>query len=273
LLVAIFWARKKKIPVVISEHWSGYMRGMFDAMPYWRKWAYKRLGKVNRILPVSSYLQENMQRCGIEGKYQVLPNVVEENDVTTEKRGQFSFLMIADLVDEIKNVSGVIRAFNQVAKQNSEAELYIIGGGPDEAELRKLAGQMEHAERIHFYGRLPNGEVKRLLPQFQCLVVNSRVESFGVVLLEAHAAGLPVITTKCGGPEEWVEEGDISIPVDDDQALPKAMVEMMDSNHTTQFFKWRACLPDNISAQLQEVYIKVFHENQRMQKRKKKKTQ
>jgi glycosyltransferase involved in cell wall biosynthesis len=273
LLVAAFWAKKKKIPVVISEHWSGYMRGMFDAMPYWRKWAYKRLGKVNRILPVSTFLQDNMQRCGIQGKYQVLPNVVEENAFTGKKRSRFSFLMIADLVDNVKNVSGVIRAFDQIAKRKSEAELHLIGGGPDESELRKLASQMTNAERIHFYGRLPNSEVKRLLPEFHCLVVNSRVESFGVVLLEAHAGGLPAIVTRCGGPEEWVEEGDISIAVDDRTALHKAMLDMMLEDHNTQFTKWKACLPQNISSQLQEVYVKVFHENQRMQKRKKKKAQ
>jgi glycosyltransferase involved in cell wall biosynthesis len=271
LLVAVFWAKKKKIPVVISEHWSGYMRRMFERMPYWRKWAYKRLGKVERILPVSAYLEENMRRCGIRGKYVVIPNVVEANEYAAKRTAHFSFVMVADLADDVKNISGVLQAFNQVAAKSPGIELHIIGGGPDEEALKKMAGELENSQYIHFHGRLANSEVKHLLPQYHCLIVNSRVESFGVVLLEAHAAGLPVITTQCGGPEEWVEEGDLIIPKDDGAALKNAMLEMIEVKKEVQFDKWKACLPENISHELQQVYAQVFHEYPRKQEGRKKK--
>ncbi len=268
LLVVVFWARKKNIPVVISEHWSGYMRGVFESMPYWRKWAYRRLGKVNRILPVSNYLQKNMQRCGIQGSYLVVPNVVESNHESAKKKANFSFVMVADLVDEIKNVSGVIAAFDKVASEFTTIELHIIGGGPDERMLHDFAKTQIHSSRIHFHGRLANNEVKKQLPHHHCLIINSRVESFGVVLLEAHAAWLPVITTKCGGPEEWIEEGDLSIPINDTPALVKAMKARLNDTKTYEFTKWQACQPEEVASQLQNIYLSVYHEEQKKQAQK-----
>ena len=265
LLIAVYWAKKKNIPVVISEHWSGYMTGVFQKLPYWRKWAYKRFGKVNCILPVSTYLKTNMIAVGIEGKYTVVPNVVEENTAIREKLGGFAFVMVADLVDDIKNITGVIQAFEKVFESHKTVSLHLIGGGPDQELINEMVASSSAKEAINLYGRLPNSEVKRLLPQFHALIINSRVESFGVVMLEAHAAGLPVITTKCGGPEEWVEQGDISIPFGSSLALIKAMEANLIETQTYEFTKWQACQPKEVAEQLHNIYLSVYHEEQRKQ--------
>ena len=260
-LVVALWAKSKGIPVVITEHWSGYMRGIFDSLPKWRKWSYKRLAKVNRVLPVSGHLQVHMHRNGMVGKYAIVPNVVDVDFAPAQKVPGFSFVMVADLVDEIKNISGVINAFEKAYQQNDKLTLHIIGGGPDEALIQERVKNSTAKKAIYLYGRLTNVEVKALLPQFNCLVLNSRVETFGVVLLEAHAAGLPAIVTKCGGPEEWLEEPDISIEIDDDEALLKAMNEMVkrkNSNHT--FTRHLACTPEKIGEKLQQVYQQVLKE-------------
>jgi glycosyltransferase involved in cell wall biosynthesis len=262
LLLPVYWAKKKNIPVVISEHWSGYMTGVFNQLPYWRKWSYNRLGKVNRILPVSNYLMTNMQKVGIKGSYQVVPNVVESNTATTEKLPGYHFVMVSDLVDRIKNISGVIAAFEKASAIQPLLKLHLIGGGPDEDLIAQIVEKSSAKEAIKRYGRLANEEVTALLPSFNCLVVNSRVESFGVVLLEAHAAGLPVITTTCGGPEEWLEKGDVAIPVDDEHALQNAMVEMSERKANVQFKKWKSCLPNEVGRQLNEIYQAVHAENQ-----------
>ena len=141
-----------------------------------------------------------------------------------------------------------------------DVSLHIIGSGPDVVSLRKLAASLSSAARIQFYGRLPNTEVLKLLPTFHCLVNNSRVESFGVTILEAHAAGIPVISTTCGGPDEWLEQGDLAIPVEDDAKLLQAMTTMLANDQTSYSFdKYKVCLPDYIAESLNSIYSKMVH--------------
>lgn len=271
LLVMVLWAKNKGIPVVITEHWSGYIRGLFDSLPKWRKWAYKRLAKVNRVLPVSGYLQVHMQRIGLAGVYSIVPNVVDVDFPTKKKVPGFAFVMVADLVDEIKNVSGVIAAFEKAYAQNETLSLHIIGGGPHEGAIKIRVDNSVANAAIHFYGRLANAEVKALLPQFHCLVLNSRVETFGVVVLEAHAAGIPAIVTRCGGPEEWLESADIAIPVDEPKALQDAMLEMAGRNNQGYTFtKHLRCSVENVGEQLHKIYTDVLkEESTKAEKRKK----
>ena len=206
-------------------------------------------------------MQVHMHRNGMVGKYAIVPNVVDVDFAPAQKVPGFSFVMVADLVDEIKNISGVINAFEKAYQQNDKLTLHIIGGGPDEALIQERVKNSTAKKAIYLYGRLTNVEVKALLPQFNCLVLNSRVETFGVVLLEAHAAGLPAIVTKCGGPEEWLEEPDISIEIDDNEALLKAMLEMAKRKKSNNnFTRHLACAPDKIGEKLQQVYQQVLKE-------------
>jgi glycosyltransferase involved in cell wall biosynthesis len=202
-----------------------------------------------------------MHRNGRVGKYAIVPNVVDVDFVPAQKVPGFSFVMVADLVDEIKNISGVINAFEKAYQQNGALTLHLIGGGPDEAIIQEQVKNSTAKKAIYLYGRLTNVEVKALLPQFNCLVLNSRVETFGVVLLEAHAAGLPAIVTKCGGPEEWLEASDISIEIDDNEALLKAMLEMAKRKKSNyNFTRHLDCTPEKIGEKLQQVYQQVLKE-------------
>ncbi|MBS1226793.1 MAG: glycosyltransferase [Proteobacteria bacterium] len=80
--------------------------------------------------------------------------------------------------------------------------LVIAGSGPLAAELRKLAEQLELDDRIHFLGQIP--QARRLFSAFDLFVLTSDHEPFGMVLLEAMAADVPVMATDCGGAPEVV---------------------------------------------------------------------
>ena len=92
----------------------------------------------------------------------------------------------------------------------------------------------------------------------------SRSETFGVAYIEAMAAGLPVIATRCGGPEDFVtEENGILIPVDDESTLTSAMERMMlrredyDSAAISADIR-RKFAPETIAARLTELYEGVL---------------
>ena len=98
-------------------------------------------------------------------------------------------------------------------------------------------------------------------------VLASRRETFGVVYIEAMAAGLPVIATRCGGPEDFVtEENGILIPVDDAAALTDAMEHMMlhrreyDSASISADIR-RKFAPETIAARLTDIYKTVLEKN------------
>ncbi len=262
LLLVVNWAKKRKIPVVISEHWSGYARGVFAALPGWRKWAYRKLGKVNRVLPVSAFLQESMLENNVLGNFTVVPNVVDFNPHQPKKLPQFTFLVVADFIDEIKNISGIINAFAEVFAANQTCQLHVVGGGPDEELIADLVAQSPAKQNIKLIGRLPNEEVLKLMPACHILVNNSRAESFGVVILEAHAAGIPVISTLCGGPNEWLEDEDYAIAVNDQKALVTAMKEALSRTaHNYVFTKHLRCAAKNVAMQFQSIYNEVLNDS------------
>ncbi len=77
-------------------------------------------------------------------------------------------------------------------------------------------------------GRLPNVEVLRIMAQAGFVVINSNVETFSVVTGEALALGKPVIATRCGGPEAFIDEANgFLIPTANDAELANAMQQMV----------------------------------------------
>lgn len=112
----------------------------------------------------------------------------------------FRFVCIGRLVGW-KGFHLAIQAFSQVI--DSQAELWIIGAGPELKRLRRLAGS---TPRISFKGRLHRDEVLTLLAETHVLIHPSMHDSGGFVCLEAMAAGRPVICLDTGGPAQLVGE-------------------------------------------------------------------
>ena len=200
-------ARKLGIPYVITEHWSGYPDGRYGNLSFLRRKLYSRMIQRARfVFPVSEFLKMGMIACGLKGHYRVVNNVVEPPESNAERHKVFTFVVVSDLVDDNKNISGTIEAFNRIKSEGSTAELVLIGDGPDRDQILKKISESPFSGSIQYKGRLQNIEVLDSMQRCHCLVVNSRIETFSVVTLEARALGLHVISTRCGGPEELVDE-------------------------------------------------------------------
>ena len=127
-----------------------------------------------------------------------------------------------------KNMAGLLRAF---AALHGEPRLIIFGDGPESGALRTLCAELGLYSRVSFRGHCPREELAEAYAAADCFVLASRSETFGVAYIEAMAAGLPVIATRCGGPEDFVtEENGILIPVDDESALIDAMERISAEN-------------------------------------------
>jgi glycosyltransferase involved in cell wall biosynthesis len=108
----------------------------------------------------------------------------------------------------VKAHSLLIDAFAQVARRLPEAELSIVGGGPLESELRERARKMGLNGRLRVEGT--NHQIADFLKDLDIFVLSSTSEGLPLVILEAMAAGLPIVSTRIGGVPEVAPEGAVS---------------------------------------------------------------
>ena len=216
----------KKTPVILSEHWSGYLDGRFDAIPsIKKKKRIKRINNCKEVIAVSKHLAEAIRNKGIKNKISIVDNVIETKGIRKQlDKENFTFLMVADLVDQTKNISGVIHAFAEVLITKPNSKLDIIGDGKDKKMLSELVKEAKITNSVNFIGRLPQEGVLDYYLSVDCVIVNSNFETYSMVTVEAILSGVPVIASRCKGPEQFInEKNGILIDLNSKDQLKDAM--------------------------------------------------
>ncbi|MDD3643066.1 MAG: glycosyltransferase [Candidatus Krumholzibacteria bacterium] len=142
--------------------------------------------------------------------------------------GGIPVLIAVGRLHESKDHATAIRAFAAIRRDRA-ARLVILGEGPERGRLLELADELHVAEDLDLPGFTANPHA--WLARASALVCSSRWEGFGNVLVEALAAGTPVISTDCpGGPGEILGGGRFGrlVPVGDHEALARSIVETLD---------------------------------------------
>jgi L-malate glycosyltransferase len=111
-----------------------------------------------------------------------------------------------------------------LAKIRTDWHLDHVGGGPASHSYEAMASGLRIADHVTFHGYCPKNEVAQWMQKSSLVVVPSVYETFSVVAAEALASGVPVLSTRCGGPEEFItnEVGMLVAPSD-----PKAMSDAL----------------------------------------------
>lgn len=109
----------------------------------------------------------------------------------------------------------LIRAMTQIPDSH---DLLLAGDGPDHDQLKKLAHDLGLQERVSFTGRLDAQAVRSHMKAAELFVLASRHEPFGIVNLEAMAAGTPVVATRVGGVPEFVRDNQCGLLVQPNSA-------------------------------------------------------
>jgi len=134
---------------------------------------------------------------------------------------------------EQKGVDVLLKSLPLILSQH-KVVLNVIGTGPRLTQYQALAGELGVAEQVRFLGFVDHEEMPRHYQQADLLVLPSRRESFGLVLAEAMACGLPVVATTAGAISEVVEDGrtGILVPPGDPVALAHAITSLLDAPAT-----------------------------------------
>ncbi|WP_296246591.1 glycosyltransferase [Pseudomonas sp. UBA4194] len=123
-----------------------------------------------------------------------------------------------------KDQATLLRGFALVGKDYKQGHLVIVGSGRLEQSLKALAVELGVAERVSFLGQVP--DARRYFRAFDAFVLSSDHEPFGMVLLEAMAAGVPLLATACGGAPEIVEGVGLLFPLGDAEALARGLEQL-----------------------------------------------
>ncbi len=229
------WCMDRNIPYIITEHNSPVEEG---------EEVYERMCEAYRnadaVIAVSSALGRDISDSYGCDRYIVIPNIVDLSafryDPADEDAGMksgsqpFKFVTAAQM-KEGKGYDTLIRAYAALNDSTGrDTHLTILGDGAKRAETEALAKELGIFEQVSFFGAYKRERFAEELKNCDCFVLPSRSETFGMVYTEALASGVPVIATRCGGPEDFVDETNgILVPVDDVDALVKAMQTMMDT--------------------------------------------
>lgn len=209
-LAAVKIKKKFNIPVILTEHSSLYERRLLNENQH--KDARYVLRECDSITVVSSALGESLQRTlGISDlSYTPIYNVLDFKFaaqyffVDSQISNSFTFLSVGSL-DENKNHELLIRAFAMLFKGNLKYQLRIAGDGPLRVDLKNLALKLEISDQVYFCGQLNRKELAKEFSNSNVVVLTSKVETFGVVLIEALSFGKPIVSTDSGGPRDIVD--------------------------------------------------------------------
>ncbi|MDT8389543.1 MAG: glycosyltransferase [Lentisphaeria bacterium] len=210
------------------------------------KWFYGRMEVI--YAPTRAYVHE-LEAMGFSAdKLRVLPRGVDLKRFSPAYRqsgfwekhslnGAFKFIYVGRLSEE-KNVVSLLKAQRILKERGVKADLAVVGDGPC---FHALAKEYKD-ETVVFTGYLHGEELSRAYASADALVFPSLTDTFGNVVLEAHASGLPAIVSDQGGPQEIVRVNDSGLIVDatDPGCLAEAMIGMVTNEETYQDFCRRA---------------------------------
>lgn len=229
-VLAILPALGYRIPLVTTEHFSAFPRRLLSRRAATlARFAFARSA---RVLPVSRTLQDAIAAYGIAARYCVVPNTVDTELFSPPPQpsdSSLAELLFVGRLDENKDLSCLIRALKELHAERADWRLSVIGDGPTRNDCQQLVVDLGLADHVVFCGWKSQTQVARAMRHSNLLVIPSRAETFGVVGIEAMATGLPILATRCGGPEEYLtpEAGDL-VPAGQPTAMKQALSSMLD---------------------------------------------
>lgn len=221
--ISLKLSKRLKAPLVITEHSSEL--SSFRIKSSHLKSIKNAYCNAGTVVAVSEALSKDIKRhTGVESI--VVNNMVDLDLFVKEHyfhEGKFNIVHVGNLV-KIKNQTLLLEAFSLFHNNHPETHLYIVGDGELKDELVQKCVQLNLLESVSFLGRLERKEIAKLFCKCRLFAFTSITETFGVACVEALAAGLPVVTTDCGGPNEFINESNgVIVPKHNAEEYCKAM--------------------------------------------------
>jgi glycosyltransferase involved in cell wall biosynthesis len=250
------------VPFVITEHWGAFPGPLVNGRP--QPEIELAMSRAAAVISVSRPAAEKIKACGYE-RVRVIPNLVDETRFVARSfpSGKFRFFSMAGIKHD-KGFAVLLQAIARWSPPSGEVEFVIAGEGAQLLEFQRLAQKLGVAGLVRWIGAVSRDEAPRHFQECHAFVLASRHESFGIVFAEAIASGRPVIATRCGGPEDIVNDTNgFLVPVEDVAELAAALARMKEQH--SQFFPetiradfMRRFSRPAVTAQIRQLYSEVL---------------
>lgn len=259
-----------KSPMIITwlEVWGDYWYEYLGTAGIFGKTIEQLVSKLtSRSIAISEMTKKGLESLGVNAKeITVMPGGVDvmkiRNIMPSDEK--CDILFAGRLIKE-KNVDVLLKAVKYIKKTIPLVRCHIIGGGPENDKLRLMTAELGLIDNVSFSGFLDYDEVISRIKSSRVLVVPSGREGFGIVVIEAYACGIPVITvrTQRNAASELVdgtgfvvnldpeELGDSILTLINDDGMYKEM--SISALNKVEAFDW-----DRIAKQLSGLYEKII---------------
>lgn len=195
-------------------------------------WQFTRTiyNRASLVLTPSQTLKRELESHGVTAPVEYLSNGIDVSLIAPKlSYASTGRLLHAGRLGHEKNIDVVLRAFARVAERLPGYTLDIIGDGPARAGLQRLASSLGVADRVTFRGFMERSALASTYREYDAFVTASTIETQGIVLLEAMAAGLPVVGVDALAIPEIVQHGraGLVVPPGDDTAIAEAIEHLL----------------------------------------------
>lgn len=238
---ALCYSRLRRVPLVITAHtnWEQLIHLYIKFMPKWFALMYCRFklrrtfNRANAVIVPTSLMEVLLETYSVEKPISVIPTGINPDDFTgavSEKKknrlalekqypslkGKKILFSLGRLGME-KNITLLMDITGKINKKRGDTMLVIAGDGPAKDELEKYAASMGLQDLVIFTGYIARERVKDYYSAADVFVFASKVESQGMVVLEAMSCGLPVVAIGKMGTREVMGGDSGGFMVDDDE--------------------------------------------------------
>lgn len=197
----------------------------------------KQLKRFDKIMVPTKTFQNAFLQVGVDSI--LFPHIVNTSRFLIKKDSLDHIVLLA--VKGLMSYSGVenlIKAFNIVKKKYPSAELLIAGDGPEKNNLQELVKKLK-IDGISFLGNLPYSHMPVLFSKATIFIHGTKVESFGIVLVESMASGTPVVSTNVGGIPDIIEnrKNGLLVEYGDVEGMAESIFELIEDKKLYDYLK------------------------------------
>lgn len=225
------------VPVVGSFHAAATEMAPYRRLHALLSWLWRRIDLHAAVSPAAA----DLVRRYFGGEYRILPNGIEVSDFVEAKpadRDPDDFIVLfVGRLERRKGCKILLRAWQEIEETIPAARLWVVGTGPEEPSLREMVARAK-CSRVEFLGSLDAAELRgryRAADLFCSPAIEG--ESFGIVLLEAMAAGTPILASDLPGYRELLRDdvGKLFTPGDSESLRSELIAMWMDPRALRSF--------------------------------------
>jgi 1,2-diacylglycerol 3-alpha-glucosyltransferase len=233
--IAVLNCRRRRIPVAFTNHtrYDLYARSNLRLVPAglveaFLRWYMPRFcAAIELVIAPSASIAVVLRRFGVRSHIEIIPNGVEVGRFRAAPpiaRADLGFreddilVVFAGRLEAEKNLPLLVQAFATACRESATAHLLLVGEGRQRAALFAMAERFGVCDRVHFAGQLPYAQVPGVLRSCDIFATASVSEVHPLSVIEAMAAGLPVVGIRSPGLNETVREDETGILTQQDPA-------------------------------------------------------